>query len=84
MGPSNELCKITMTLHPLASDRNEVWPGLDALDRLALPGVSLQSVRSVKVAMANAPVDPEEAHAAAIADVKRLMRLARTGALATL
>jgi hypothetical protein len=32
--------------------------------------------------MANA--DPEEAHAAAIADVKRLMRLARTGALATL
>jgi putative heme iron utilization protein len=34
--------------------------------------------------MANAPVDPEQAHAAAIADVKRLMRLARTGALATL
>jgi putative heme iron utilization protein len=34
--------------------------------------------------MANAPVDPKEAHAAAIADVKRLMRLARTGALATL
>ena len=34
--------------------------------------------------MANAPVDPKAAHAAAIADVKRLMRLARTGALATL
>ncbi len=34
--------------------------------------------------MANAPVDPKEAHAAAIADVKRLMRLARAGALATL
>jgi heme iron utilization protein len=34
--------------------------------------------------MANAPVDAKEAHAAAIADVKRLMRLARTGALATL
>ena len=34
--------------------------------------------------MANAPVDPNEAHAAAVADVKRLMRLARTGALATL
>src|SRR5580692_11815231 len=34
--------------------------------------------------MANAPVDPKEAHSAAIADVKRLMRLARTGALATL
>lgn len=34
--------------------------------------------------MVNAPVDPKEAHAAAIADVKRMMRLARTGALATL
>jgi heme iron utilization protein len=34
--------------------------------------------------MANAPVDPDHAHAEAIADVKRLMRLARTGALATL
>jgi putative heme iron utilization protein len=34
--------------------------------------------------MAKVPVDPKEAHAAAIADVKRLMRLARTGALATL
>jgi heme iron utilization protein len=34
--------------------------------------------------MASAPVDPVEAHGAAIADVKRLMRLARTGALATL
>ena len=34
--------------------------------------------------MANTPVDPNEAHAAAVADVKRLMRLARTGALATL
>jgi putative heme iron utilization protein len=55
-----------------------------ALDRSTLPGVSLQSVRSVKAAMANAPVDPKAAHAAAIADVKRLMRLARTGALATL
>ena len=34
--------------------------------------------------MANTPVDPNEARAAAVADVKRLMRLARTGALATL
>jgi putative heme iron utilization protein len=34
--------------------------------------------------MANAPVDPKEAHATAITDIKRLMRLARTGALATL
>ena len=34
--------------------------------------------------MANAPADPEEAHAEAVADAKRLMRLARTGALATL
>lgn len=34
--------------------------------------------------MANAPADPDEAHAAAVADAKRLMRLARTGALATL
>jgi heme iron utilization protein len=34
--------------------------------------------------MANAPVDPKETHAEAVADVKRLMRLARTGALATL
>jgi heme iron utilization protein len=34
--------------------------------------------------MANAPVDPHQAHAEAVTDVKRLMRLARTGALATL
>jgi heme oxygenase (biliverdin-IX-beta and delta-forming) len=34
--------------------------------------------------MANAPVDHNEAGAEAVADVKRLMRLARTGALATL
>ncbi len=34
--------------------------------------------------MANAPKDPDEAHAEAVVDVKRLMRLARTGALATL
>ena len=34
--------------------------------------------------MASATVDPNEAHAAAVADAKRLMRLARTGALATL
>jgi len=34
--------------------------------------------------MANAPVDANEAHAEAVADAKRLMRLARTGALATL
>jgi heme iron utilization protein len=34
--------------------------------------------------MANAPADPDEAHAEAVADAKRLMRLARTGALATL
>ncbi len=34
--------------------------------------------------MANAPADPNEAHAAAIADAKRLMRLARISALATL
>jgi hypothetical protein len=34
--------------------------------------------------MANDPVDPNEAHAEAVANVKRLMRLARTGALATI
>jgi heme iron utilization protein len=34
--------------------------------------------------MANAPADPSENRAEAIADVKLLMRLARTGALATL
>jgi putative heme iron utilization protein len=34
--------------------------------------------------MPNAPVDPNEARAHAVADVKRLMRVARTGALATL
>jgi putative heme iron utilization protein len=34
--------------------------------------------------MANAPADPNESHAEAVADAKRLMRLARTGALATL
>ncbi len=34
--------------------------------------------------MPNASVDPNQARAEAVADVKRLMRLARTGALATL
>ena len=34
--------------------------------------------------MANASADPNEARAEAVADAKRLMRLARTGALATL
>src|SRR5271168_1478372 len=34
--------------------------------------------------MAKAPVDPKETHAEAVADAKRLMRLARTGALSTL
>ena len=34
--------------------------------------------------MAKSPVDPEEARALAVADAKRLMRIARTGALATL
>jgi heme iron utilization protein len=34
--------------------------------------------------MANPPADPNEPHAEAVADAKRLMRLARTGALATL
>jgi heme iron utilization protein len=34
--------------------------------------------------MPNAPVDSDESRAEAVADVKRLMRLARTGALATL
>ncbi len=34
--------------------------------------------------MANAPADPDEAHAEAVGDAKRLMRLARVGALATL
>ena len=33
--------------------------------------------------MANAPADPNEVHAEAVAEAKRLMRLARTGALAT-
>jgi putative heme iron utilization protein len=34
--------------------------------------------------MAKAPADPDKAHAEAVADAKRLLRLARTGALATL
>jgi heme iron utilization protein len=34
--------------------------------------------------MANASADPDKAHDEAVADAKRLMRLARTGALATL
>src|ERR1700758_1170219 len=34
--------------------------------------------------MPKAPIEPNEAHAEAVADAKRLMRLARTGALATL
>jgi heme iron utilization protein len=34
--------------------------------------------------MANAPADPDKVHVEAVADAKRLMRLARTGALATL
>jgi putative heme iron utilization protein len=34
--------------------------------------------------MAKPPSDPDQAHAAAVADAKRLMRVARTGALATL
>ena len=34
--------------------------------------------------MAKAPADPEAAHAEAVADAKRLMRLSRTAALATL
>lgn len=34
--------------------------------------------------MTSAPADPHDAHAEAVADVKRLVRLARTGALATL
>jgi heme oxygenase (biliverdin-IX-beta and delta-forming) len=34
--------------------------------------------------MANVPADPRDAHAEAVASGKRLMRLARTGALATL
>jgi heme iron utilization protein len=34
--------------------------------------------------MANAPADPNDAHAEAVVDAKRLMRLARIGALATL
>jgi len=43
-----------------------------------------RSAQSLKAAMANAPPDSREAHAEAVADAKRLMRLARTGALATL
>jgi len=34
--------------------------------------------------MAQAPVDPQAAHAVAVADAKRLMRISRTAALATL
>jgi putative heme iron utilization protein len=34
--------------------------------------------------MTNAPIDPETARALAVSDAKRLMRIARTGALATL
>src|SRR5580692_6905575 len=85
MGPPPELCKITITLQALASSRMGVIRAASrALDRLTPRGVSLQSIQSVKAAMAKAHADPKEAHAAAIADVKRLMRLARTGALATL
>jgi heme iron utilization protein len=85
MGPPLELCKITITLQALASSRMGVIRAASrALDRLTPRGVSLQSIQSVKAAMAKAHADPKEAHAAAIADVKRLMRLARTGALATL
>jgi putative heme iron utilization protein len=55
------------------------------LDPFSAPGLlSLRSARSVKAAMANAPVDPDKTHAEAVADAKRLMRLSRTGALATL
>src|SRR6202020_2183062 len=86
MGNPRELRKITIMLLALASPRmgGAIRAASRALDRLAPPGVSLQSVRSVKAAMANAPKGPEEARAEAVVDAKRLMRLARTGALATL
>src|SRR4029077_1677625 len=84
--PDGTFKRIVQDYHDVApvgqrSERGVTWARV-ALDRLTPRGVSLQSIRSVKAAMANTPVDPKEAHAAAIADVKQLMRLARTGALA--
>src|ERR1700691_5850836 len=61
------------------------WPPNGALDPFDAPGFLLsRSAPSLKAAMANASADPDKAHAEAVADAKRLMRLARTGALATL
>src|SRR3984885_9762349 len=84
MGRSNELCKDYHNVALFGQRGTRCDLGRRALDRATPPGVSLQFVRRVKASMANAPVDAKEAHAAAVADVKRLMRLARTGALATL
>src|ERR1700734_4513731 len=56
-----------------------------ALDPFDAPGFLLsRSAPSLKAAMANASADPDKAHADAVADAKRLMRLARTGGLGTL
>ena len=77
------MCKITMTLQALASNRS--GPDQGALDPSSPPGFVSTPIRpKVKAVMASAPADPNKAHAEAVADAKRLMRLARTGALATL
>jgi heme iron utilization protein len=48
--------------------------------RVLLAGVRFRR----RETMVNAPIDPETARALAVSDAKRLMRIARTGALATL
>ena len=54
------------------------------LDQVVSDCLLLRSLANPKVVPVKAPVDPEAAHAEAVADAKRLMRLARTAALATL
>ena len=64
-----------------AARADVVWP--PPLTRPS-PGSSVAPVSPPKVVPVKAPVDPKPAHAEAVADAKRLMRLARTAALATL
>ena len=82
MGRPRELRKITMKL--------DGWPAIEpaalaAGGALDPPGAQASSRRAppeaFEAAMANAPADPHEALIAAVADAKRLMRIARTGAL---
>src|SRR5271165_406261 len=54
------------------------------LDEANAPGLSPRALSSPSPKMAKAPVDPENSHALAVSDAKRLMRLSRTAALATL